>query len=94
LIRLYWYTIEFSLIQDSDGSVKALGAGIISSPGEIDYAVLNPTSEGAISRMHEFNLDQIFQTGFVVDDFQSHYFVIEDFRQLEEALKESVKRFL
>lgn len=92
VIRLYWYTIEFSLIQEK-GGIKALGAGIVSSPGEINYAVLNPNKE-AIEKYHNFTLEQVIETDFIVDDYQSHYFIIEDFRQLEEALKEIIVMFL
>ena len=38
LARLYWYTVEFGLIRTQEG-VRNYGAGILSSPSEIDYAV-------------------------------------------------------
>ena len=41
LARLYWYTVEFGLIRTPQG-LRNYGAGILSSPGEVDYAVTSP----------------------------------------------------
>ena len=90
LIRLYWYTIEFSIIMER-GEQKALGAGIISSPNEINFAI---NSDQAKDRKFEFNLDHVIESDFVVDDFQDKYFVIEDFKQVQEAAIQMVKKFL
>src|SRR5512142_286122 len=41
LARLYWYTVEFGLIR-AGGGLRDYGAGILSSPSEISYAVESP----------------------------------------------------
>src|SRR5512135_201400 len=41
LARLYWYTVEFGLVLTGEG-LRSYGAGILSSPSEIDYAVRSP----------------------------------------------------
>jgi phenylalanine-4-hydroxylase len=41
LSRLYWYTIEFGLVRQRDG-LRAYGAGILSSGGELPYSVRSP----------------------------------------------------
>src|SRR3546814_6213199 len=38
LARLYWYTVEFGLI-DGDEGLRVYGAGILSSGGETPYAI-------------------------------------------------------
>ncbi len=44
LARLYWYTIEFGLIREA-GSLRAFGAGILSSPKELLYALESPAPQ-------------------------------------------------
>src|SRR5690606_2247836 len=41
LARLYWYTVEFGLIATPRG-LRAYGAGILSSAGELRYSVTSP----------------------------------------------------
>ncbi len=41
LARLYWYTVEFGLINTKEG-LRAYGAGILSSTGELRYSVTSP----------------------------------------------------
>ncbi len=79
LARLYWYTVEFGLISTSSG-VRAYGAGILSSAGELRYSVssLEPQRVG-------FDLARIMRTRYRIDSFQPTYFVIDDFRQLFDA---------
>ncbi|MGE5952093.1 MAG: phenylalanine 4-monooxygenase, partial [Qipengyuania vulgaris] len=36
---LYWYTVEFGLIEEKPGDVRAYGAGILSGPTEVVYSV-------------------------------------------------------
>src|SRR3546814_2950493 len=41
LARLYWYTVEFGLI-DTPRGLRTYGAGILSSGGEIAYCIDSP----------------------------------------------------
>jgi phenylalanine-4-hydroxylase len=76
LARLYWYTIEFGLIQSPNG-IRAYGAGILSSVGELDYC-LKPSN----SRHIAFNVERCMRTLYKIDTYQETYFVIRDFQQL------------
>ena len=76
LARLYWYTIEFGLIADPDG-VRAYGAGILSSPGELRHAI-----EASQAQRERFDLIRVMQTRYLIDDFQRTYFVVDSFDQL------------
>src|SRR3546814_10991651 len=35
---LYWYTVEFGLIEEAQGDIRAYGAGILSGPADESYA--------------------------------------------------------
>ena len=79
LARLYWYTVEFGLIATPQG-VRAYGAGILSSAGELQYSVHSPEP----SRVR-FDLQRIMRTRYKIDSYQATYFVIESFDQLFAA---------
>jgi len=76
LARLYWYTIEFGLIAEA-GGVRAYGAGILSSPGEIRHALESPQAH-----RERFDLIRVMQTKYLIDDFQKTYFIVDSFGQL------------
>jgi phenylalanine-4-hydroxylase len=81
LSRLYWYTIEFGLIQQADGlregGLRAYGAGILSSSGELQYAIHSPEPQ-------RLPLDPLrtMRTRYNIDSYQQTYFVIDSFQQL------------
>jgi len=79
LARLYWYTVEFGLIDTPKGR-RVYGAGILSSGGEIGYSIDSPKPNRI-----GFDLLRIMQTLYKIDTFQETYFVIRDFRQLFDA---------
>lgn len=76
LARLYWYTVEFGLIQTADG-LRIYGSGIVSSKGESEYALDSP-----VPNRLGFDLMRIMRTNYRIDDFQETYFVIDSFDQL------------
>ena len=79
LARLYWYTVEFGLIRTPQG-LRAYGAGILSSAGELRHSVQSP----APSRV-PFDLQRIMRTRYKIDSYQATYFVIESFQQLFDS---------
>ncbi len=82
LARLYWYTVEFGLMQDPDG-LRIYGAGIVSSATETVFAVEDP-SPNRIA----FDLERIMRTDYRIDDFQQVYFVIPSIEALNDATYE------
>jgi phenylalanine-4-hydroxylase len=79
LARLYWYTVEFGLI-DTKRGLRAYGAGILSSAGELRHSVTSPEP-----RRVAFDLQRLMRSRYRIDTFQSTYFVVDSFRQLFEA---------
>jgi phenylalanine-4-hydroxylase len=78
LARLYWYTVEFGLMQTSEG-LRIFGAGIMSSPAETVFS-LEDSSPNRIA----FDLERVMRTKYIIDDFQQTYFVIDSFQRLLE----------
>ncbi|MEL7198037.1 MAG: phenylalanine 4-monooxygenase [Pseudomonadota bacterium] len=80
---LYWYTVEFGLIEEADG-IKAYGAGILSGPTEAVFAV-----EAQSPNRIMLNVDRVMRTDYVISDLQPTYFVIESF---EDLYRQTVER--
>ena len=76
LARLYWYTIEFGLIKTKSG-IRAYGAGLLSSGGELKYCVEDPKPQRLA-----FDLERVMRTEYRIDRYQDTYFVIDSFEHL------------
>ena len=79
LARLYWYTVEFGLIATAAG-LRAYGAGILSSAGELQHSVRSPAPQRL-----GFDLERIMRTNYKIDSYQSTYFVVDAFDALMAA---------
>lgn len=76
LARVYWYTVEFGLVQQSDG-LRIYGAGIVSSSTESVFCV-----ESDSPNRIRFALERVLRTRYRIDDFQEVYFVLQDLDEL------------
>ncbi len=79
LARLYWYTVEFGLLQTPAG-VRIYGAGIVSSRAESLFALDDPSP----NRLG-FDLERVMRTPYRIDDFQQVYFVVPSLQALLDA---------
>jgi phenylalanine-4-hydroxylase len=79
LARLYWYTVEFGLIETPKG-LRTYGAGILSSGGELPHCI-----ESTKPSRIRFDLLRVMQSKYKIDTFQETYFVIKDFKELFDA---------
>ena len=57
--------------------MRAYGAGLLSSGGELAYCVDDPKP-----RRRPFELERVLRTDYRIDRYQDTYFVIESFEQL------------
>lgn len=81
LARVYWYTVEFGLVQQADG-LRIYGAGIASSASETRFAV----EDDSPNRVR-FRLERVMQTRYRIDDFQETYFVLGHLDELLELAR-------
>lgn len=79
LARLYWYTVEFGLLETAEG-LRIYGAGILSSRAESIFALDDPSP----NRLG-FDLERVMRTPYRIDDFQQVYFVIPSLKALLNA---------
>ena len=77
LARVYWYTVEFGLVEQAEG-LRIYGSGIASSYTESVFAL----DDDSPNRLR-FELKRVMRTRYRIDDFQETYFVL---RHLDELL--------
>lgn len=90
--RIYWYTIEFGLIQE-DGGIRIYGAGILSSAGETLYSLSDKP------KRRPYDVAMVLDTPYRKDAFQEIYYVIDSYEalyasipQIEEELAKQIKK--
>ncbi len=81
LARLFWFTVEFGLINTAAG-IRAYGGGILSSISETVYAL-----ESDIPQRIPFDLMTCLTTPYRIDVIQPIYFVLDNFTQMYELVE-------
>ena len=87
LFRLFWFTVEFGLIREGD-EIRAFGAGILSSPGELAAAFSGEPD------ILDFDLMTVLRTPYRIDIVQPVYFLIERFEDLAKSIEGDVRSAL
>ncbi|XP_026066314.1 phenylalanine-4-hydroxylase-like [Carassius auratus] len=82
LATVYWFTVEFGLCKEGN-EVKAYGAGLLSSFGELQYCLTDKP------KLLPFEPEKTCQQKYPITEFQPVYFVAESF----EDAKEKVRKF-
>ena len=77
--RVYWYTIEFGVLRE-DGEVKAYGAGLLSSYGELEAM--------AKAEHRPFDVEAMMDLPYDVTKYQPVLFCADSFDHMESVLTE------
>lgn len=85
LARLYWFTVEFGLIQTEKG-LRVYGGGILSSKNETIYAL-----ESTTPLRKPFSGLEALRTPYRIDILQPIYFVIHSFDELYATLSMNIQ---
>lgn len=85
LARLYWYTVEFGLIETAAG-LRTFGAGILSSAGETPHSI-----ESNEPRRVRFVAERVMRTQYMIDTFQKTYFVVRSLDELHRAVAQDLR---
>jgi monomeric phenylalanine-4-hydroxylase len=84
--RLYWFTVEFGLVEDG-GDIKAYGAGLLSSYGELEHAFSDKVER------RPFDLEQVINTNYDYSDMQPILYVIPSYAELKEVTRGYIESF-
>lgn len=77
--RLYWFTVEFGLINNG-GNTQIYGAGIISSSSETKFSLSD------VPKHIPYDATLIMHTPYENDHIQDTYYVIDSFEQLYHSI--------
>lgn len=83
--RLYWFTVEFGLVEH-EGEIKAYGAGLLSSFGELEHAFSDEVER------REFDLDEVINHEYTYSDMQPVLYVIPSYAELKEVTRRYIQR--
>ena len=81
LARFFWFTIEFGIMKGGDEGICVYGSGLLSSFGELEYAVSSPECQRS-----PFQLDWVIHQGFEIDRYQVLLFVVDSFLHLFDEI--------
>jgi len=81
LARLYWFTIEFGLL-DTPKGLRVYGGGILSSPSETEYALHDKNAE-----RKPLEVLDVLRTQYRIDILQPIYFMLTKVSDLDEIRK-------
>lgn len=84
--RLYWFTVEFGLVEH-EGDIKAYGAGLLSSFGELEHAFSDKVER------RPFDLEEVINTPYDYSDMQPLLFVIPSYAELKEQTRKYIESF-
>jgi phenylalanine-4-hydroxylase len=82
--RLFWFTVEFGLIEESN-EIKCYGGGILSSKQETIFA-----HEDKRPQRVQFELLEVLRTQYRYDKIQPKYFVIQSYNQLYDLIRDNL----
>jgi phenylalanine-4-hydroxylase len=83
--RLYWFTVEFGLTEE-DGEVKAYGAGLLSSYGELEHAFSDEVER------RSFDLQQVINHDYTYSDMQPVLYVVPSYAELKRVTRDYIEQ--
>lgn len=78
-MQCFWFTVEYGLCRQ-DGEVKAYGAGLLSSFGELEYCLTDQPE------LHEFEPAKTGEQDYPITKYQPIYFVSDSFESAKEKM--------
>ncbi|CAH0772606.1 unnamed protein product [Bemisia tabaci] len=85
LATCYWFTVEFGLCRQ-EGQLKAYGAGLLSSFGELQYCLSDQPE------LKPFEPDVTGLQKYPITNYQPLYFVAESFEDSTEKMRKFAKK--
>lgn len=78
-MQCFWFTVEYGLCRQ-DGEVKAYGAGLLSSFGELEYCLTEKPE------LRDFDPRKTGEQKYPITEYQPVYFVSDSFEDAKEKM--------
>lgn len=85
--RLYWFSVEFGLCQQN-GQLKAYGAGLLSSFGELEYSMGLDDDK---PELREWDPESASKQDYPITKYQPIYYVAESFDDAKRQMMQFAK---
>ncbi|CAG8508616.1 13645_t:CDS:10 [Cetraspora pellucida] len=79
--QIYWFTVEFGLCRQGN-DIRAYGAGLLSSFGELEYALTDKPEK------RPFEPHKTSEQKYIVTQYQPIYFVAESFKDAQQKVRD------
>eukprot|EP00667_Euglena_gracilis_P009678 EG_transcript_9836 len=90
LASCYWFSLEFGLCRQ-DGQLRAYGAGLLSSVGELTYALSKEQVYDYLPEYRPWDPFQAAEQPYPITRYQPVYYVAGSFRRAAEQLQEFIR---
>ena len=84
--RLYWFTVEYGMVEH-EGDIKAYGAGLLSSYGELEHAFTDNVER------RPFDLERVINTDYTYSEMQPILYVVPSYAELKEVTRKYIESF-
>ncbi|KAL6059277.1 phenylalanine 4-monooxygenase, variant 3 [Balamuthia mandrillaris] len=78
--KCYWFTVEFGICRQK-GELKAYGAGLLSSFGELEYCLTDKP------KLLDFNPFETCNTKYPITEYQPLYYVADSFERAKNQMR-------
>ncbi|PVZ96616.1 hypothetical protein BB558_007463 [Smittium angustum] len=82
LATIFWFTVEFGLCREPDNQIKAYGAGLLSSAGELEYSLSGQPE------LKDLSLAETPIQSYPITKYQPVYFVAESFKSATDMVRQ------
>lgn len=83
--KLYFFTVEFGLCRQVDGTFRVYGAGLLSSVAELKHALTTP------AKIKRFDPDVTVNEECIITAYQNAYYYTDSFEEAKEKMRSALK---
>lgn len=94
----YWHSVEFGLLKDGKDGIRAYGAGLLSSFGELEYACSKESLANGecifevAPIVKPWDPEEAAQTSYPITTFQPLYFIADNLSDAKEKMRNFCER--